>query len=79
MGLIMYVFVAMIRLYPLARDVVEGASANLNWEGLNVLAYIDLGQYLDAVRFSELSLRGLDSCKNTNRLTRLIAHGAFNL
>lgn len=43
-----------VKAYLLARDVVKGVPANLNWEPLDVLDYIGLGQYLGVERFSIL-------------------------
>lgn len=63
--------------YPLGRDVVEGASANVSWERLDVLDYIRLGHYLNAEHFSVLSAKGRDFCINTTGLIKLTARGMF--
>lgn len=65
--------------YLLARDVVKGTSINVNWERLDVIDYIGLGQCLDAGRFRVLPVKGRNFPINIERLIRLTAYGAFNL
>lgn len=65
--------------YPLARDVAKGASANVSWEGPDVLDYNDLRQYLNSERLSVLPVKGRDFSINTKRLIRLTVRGEFNL
>lgn len=64
--------------YPLAQDVVQGSSAEMNWERVNVLDYVGFGKYLVANRFGVLPENGRDFCIETKQLSRLTAYGAFS-
>lgn len=64
--------------YLLARDVVKGLPANVNWERLDVLDYIGLRHFLDREPFCVLSVKSRDFCMNTMRQNRLTTHETFN-
>lgn len=50
----------------------------MNWERLDLLKSIGLGQCLDPERFRAPSVMGHDFRINTKELIRLTAHGPFN-
>lgn len=64
--------------YSLAWGVVKRAQSRLNWERVDAVDYVGLGEYLDAECFDVLPVKCRDVCLNTDGWIRLAAYGACN-
>lgn len=65
--------------YRRAWDVVKGVPGKVNWEQLDVLDYIGLGQSLNDDCFSLLPVKSRDFYINTKKLITMMAFVVFNL
>lgn len=46
--------------FPMARNVAKGAPASMNWEQVDVLHYIGLGEFLDVEHLGERPVKNWD-------------------
>lgn len=64
--------------YPLACNVVKGASAKVDWGEVDLLQYVSFGKYLDAENCCVLPVRGRDFYIKDKGPIRLTEKGAYS-